>query len=227
MSPRPRIGAACPVISERASLIDWLAAAGCEPVPMFDLASLPSALEADAMEALIADAALVPETVLPGLLRTLGPNRPLLLIGGPDAASAAQLRHARWLDRPVTGHAVMLAVTLALGEGRPARRSPRKYIKPIAASVDGVLSRVLDVSIEGVRFEVCGVRPSALPPQLTLRIPEYGVASAVRRVWVRQAPGDGLWCGGQVIHAVPRASSAWRQLVDTTPVFGSHATLVG
>jgi hypothetical protein len=226
MNSCPRIGAANPIISERAALIDWLGAAGCEPVPMFDLASLPAALASGPLEALIADAALVTEASLPGLLRTLGANRPLVLIGEPSTASPAVLRAVRWLDRPVTKATLILAVTLALGEGRPARRSPRKQIKPITASVDGVRSRVLDVSLEGVRFEVAGARPLALPPEFTLRIPEYGVASTVRRVWVRQGAADGLWCGGRVMNAAARATSTWRQLVETTPVFGSHATLV-
>lgn len=207
-------------------LIEWLDAAGCEPVPMFDLTSLPAALDAGPMEALIADAMLVTEDTLPALLRTLGPNRPLVLLGDAGTAPDAILRSVRWLDRPVTADTIMFGVTLALGEGRPARRSPRKQIKPIVASVDGVLSRVLDVSIEGVRVEVAGVRPVALPPQFTLRIPEYGVASTVRRVWVKQAAGAGLWCGGRVQNAAARAAGAWRQLVDTTPVFSTHATLV-
>jgi len=226
MSLCPRIGAASPVINERAALIDWLDAGGCEPVPMFDLASLPAALEAGPMEALIAEATLVTEATLPALLRILGPNRPLLLLGDPATASAAVRRSVRWLDRPATAETIMLGVTLALGEGRPARRSPRKRIKPLTASVDGVSSRVLDVSVEGLRLEVIGVRPVALPPEFTLRIPEYGVASTVRRVWVRPAPSQGLWCGGRVIAAAARATSAWRQLVDTTPNVGSHATLV-
>ena len=226
MSERARIGAASPAVGERASLIDWLEAAHCEPVPMFGLASLPAALEGPSIEALVADSSLVSPATLPDVLRMLGPNRPLILIGSPEAAAAGGMRHVRWLERPVTAETLMLAVALALGEGRPARRSPRKHIRPISASVDGVTSRVLDVSIDGVRVELSGARALALPPQFTLRIDEFGVACTVKRVWVRQPAGKGLICGGRVVSAAPRAASAWRQLVDTTPVFGSHALLV-
>jgi hypothetical protein len=226
MSQRPRIGAACPIVSERASLIEWLDAGGCEAVPMFSLASLPAALDAGSMEALITDAAIVSEEALPGLLRTLGPNRPLVLVGERRELSGAMRRHVGWLERPVTAGSLMLAVTLALGEGRPARRCPRKHVRPIVASVDGVTSRVLDLSLEGVRVEVAGARPVVLPPHFTLRIPEFGVATTVRRVWVRQPEGGGALCGGRVTNAAPRAAGAWRQLVETTPVLGSYAQLV-
>ncbi len=225
MHQRARIGAASPVVGERASLIDWLEAADCEAVPMVGLASLPAALEGRSIEALVADSSLVSEATLPGVLRTLGPNRPLILIGSPDIATG-RMRHVRWLERPVTAETLMLAVALSLGEGRPVRRSPRKHIRPITASVDGITSRVLDVSIDGVRVEVSGARAAALPPHFTLRIDQFGVACTVKRVWVRQPAGKQVICGGRVVSAAPRAASAWRQLVDTTPVFGSRALLV-
>ncbi|MDP1570539.1 MAG: hypothetical protein Q8L86_11090 [Vicinamibacterales bacterium] len=216
MKQFPRIGAAAPAISERAALIDALEAAGCEPVPMFDLASLPAALHAAPMEALIADAALVSDAGLPVLLRTLGPNRPLILLGERRVLPDALRRHVGWLARPFTPEALALAVALALGEGRPARRSPRRHIRPIAAAVDGVASRVLDVSIDGVRFEVSGIQPGTLPPQLTLRVVEFGVASTVRRAWVRPVDRT-VVCGGRIVDASARAAGAWRQLVETTP----------
>lgn len=224
---RPRIAAACPIPAERAALIDWLEAAGCEAVPMLDLSALAATLETRPMEALIADVALVSEAALPDILRTLGINRPLVLLGDPAAATPALTRHAGWLDRPVTLEALTLAVALALAEGRPARQSPRKTVTPIPASVENLHARVLDVSREGVRVEIGGARPVLLPPFFTLCVPAFNVASTVRRVWVRQPPGGGaIWCGGRLHDDDARAAAAWRQLVETAPSSAIEATLI-
>jgi hypothetical protein len=52
----------------------------------------------------------------------------------------------------------------------------------LMSSIDGVSSKIVDVSIEGVRLEITGASPSALPPYFTLRVPSFGVAAKVKRV---------------------------------------------
>ena len=52
MSTRIRIGIACPLTGERAAFIEWLDAAGYEPVPMLDLRSIVSTMETRPMEAI-------------------------------------------------------------------------------------------------------------------------------------------------------------------------------
>lgn len=208
---------ACPRPGERAALIEWLEGAGYEPVPMLDLSSLASTLEMRPMEVLVADASLVPEASLHTVIRTLGINRPLVLVGDAATAPASLLRHAAWLDRPVTREALTLAIDLALAEGRPARRSARKYITPLGALVDGAAARVLDVSDEGVRLELTGGRPAALPPIFTVRVPAFGVVATVKRVWVAQPTSRAVWCGGAIVGTTPQAVSLWRRLVDAAP----------
>ena len=86
-----------------------------------------------------------------------------------------------------------MSVALGLAEGRPARRSPRKLVPRLLASVDGVTSKIVDVSSEGVRLEIAGASPSALPPYFILKVPAFGVAAKVKRVWVAM-PAQGT-CG--------------------------------
>ena len=102
------------------------------------------------------------------------------------------------------------------------RRSPRKLVPRFPALVDGVASRVLDVSHEGVRLEVAERRDSALPPSFMLRVPLFSVAVIVQRIWVSTTIGTSsqLWCGGTLARNPLRSTNSWRTLVDMTPGIG-------
>jgi hypothetical protein len=221
MSTLERIGVACPILGERATFQDWLGAAGYEPVPMLDLDLLTRDLSTRPIEALIADVSQVSAIDLPRFLRILGPNRPLIVVGEPGKALEEVPRDVTWIDRPVTHDNFLLSIALALAEGRPARRSPRKRVPRLLSQVDGVTSKVMDVSTEGVRLELTGVAPSVLPPYFTLRVPAFGVATRVKRVWVA-APGQGsLWCGGIIERGQPaKTEMAWTHFLDTAPATG-------
>jgi hypothetical protein len=218
-----RIGVACPILGERATFQDWLGAAGYEPVPMLDLDQLTRDLSTRPIEALIADVSQVSAIDLPRFLRVLGPNRPLIVVGEPENALETVPRDVTWIDRPVTRDNFLLSIALALAEGRPARRSPRKRVPRLLSQVDGVSSKVMDVSTEGVRLEL-GVTPSVLPPYFTLRVPAFGVATRVKRVWVA-APGQGsVWCGGIIERGQPaKVETAWTRFLDTAPTTGEVA----
>jgi hypothetical protein len=219
-----RIGVACPILGERATFQDWLGAAGYEPVPMLDLDQLTRDLSTRPIEALIADVSQVSAIDLPRFLRVLGPNRPLIVVGEPENALETVPRDVTWIDRPVTRDNFLLSIALALAEGRPARRSPRKRVPRLLSQVDGVSSKVMDVSTEGVRLELTGVTPSVLPPYFTLRVPAFGVATRVKRVWVA-APGQGsVWCGGIIERGQPaKVETAWTRFLDTAPTTGEVA----
>lgn len=202
--------------------MEWLEAAGYEPVPMLDLGAILDGLGTRPMEALVADAALLSEVELPHLVRALGVNRPLVLVGESDSAPPATAHDTAWLGRPVTADALCLSVALALAEGRPARRSPRRHVAALSSSIDGVSAHVVDVSAEGVRLEIGGMQSASLPPLFTMRVPAFGVVTTVKRVWVGQPSPRTVWCGGTVVRTSPRAAHTWRTLVDTAP---SSATL--
>ena len=224
MPSRIRVGVACPIPGERAALLEWLDAAGYEPVPMLDVVAIGGAQDARSMELLIVDSRLASERDLPLLLKRLGPNRPVILVGDPGSTSIAVTRgDASWLNRPIAPKDLQLSVALALAEGRPSRRSPRKCIAPLPSSVDGVSAKLPDVSTEGVRFELTGTPSAALPPVFTIRVPSFGVVTSVKRVWVAQPADRSVWCGGTVLRTSTRADTAWAMLIDTAPVPGTSA----
>lgn len=223
MANRPRIGVACPIPGERAALLEWLSGSGYEPVPMVDVDGLAREIDARRFEALIGDADLIREADARHLLRALGGNRPLIVVG--DDAAEVQAEAGRWqapfLARPAQRETVILAVSLALAEGRPARRSPRRPVARIPASVDGVVSRILDVSYDGVRFEIPEEHRTQLPPSFSVRVAMFKVSVIAHRVWVN-APLHGerdgtVWCGAALRKSPGMTPPAWQTFVDHAP----------
>lgn len=212
-----KIGVACPIPGERAAFLEWLTLAGYEPVPMISLESLVRELTVRPIEALIADVSLISKADLPRLVKILGPNRALVLVGNPEQTIEDVPRDATWMDRPVTRDTFLLSIALGLAEGRPARRSPRKLVPKLMSSIDGVSSKIVDVSDEGVRLEISGATPAALPPFFTLKVPGFGVAAKVKRVWVAN-PGQGsVWCGGIVEKQSAKSTALWQKFITTAP----------
>jgi hypothetical protein len=200
--------------------MEWLEAAGYKPVPMLDLGSLAREMERRPIEALVADAGVVSQVGLPAVLRTLTSNRPLVIVGSLDGCPQ-ELRHlASWLERPLSAGALTLGVALALADGRPARRSARKNVLYLPASVDGVISQVLDVSNEGVRLQLRNITASTLPPFFTLRVEIFGVTALVQRAWIAHPSERTVVCGGRIQRHLPR-SKTWTHLVAMAPAAAS------
>lgn len=212
-----KIGVACPIAGERAAFLEWLTLAGYEPVPMLNIDSVGRDMTTRPLEALIADVTLVSATDLPRIVKTLGQNRPLILVGDPKDAIEAVPNYATWIDRPVTRDTFLLSVALGLAEGRPARRSPRKMVPRLLSTIDGVTSKIVDVSVEGVRLEITGATPALLPPFFTLRVPGFGVAAKVKRVWVAMPAQGSMWCGGIVERQAEKNIAAWNKFVMHAP----------
>jgi hypothetical protein len=207
------VGLACRVASERDVYMQWLRSANYAPVPLLSLTSLARHLDVQPLEALVADAEAVSQVGLSAVQQVLTGNRPLVIIG-KFANCPPELRHvASWLDRPVSASELVLGLALALAEGRPARRSARKNVLHLPATVDGVRSEVLDVSNEGVRLKVQHGSSSPLPPYFTLRVEMYGVATVVQRAWTMQPNGRTVLCGGTIHRVLPR-SKEWTHLVS-------------
>jgi hypothetical protein len=219
-----KVGVACPIPGERAAFLEWLNLAGYEPVPMLNIDTVGRDLATRPLEALIADVSLVTAADLPRIVKTLGQNRPLILVGEPKDAIEEVPRDAAWIDRPVTRDTFLLSVALALAEGRPARRSPRKLVPRLLSSIDGVTSKIVDVSNEGVRLEISGASPSALPPYFTLRVPGFGVQAKVKRVWVAMPAQGSMWCGGVVEKQADKNAAAWHKFIVNAPSGGQQIT---
>jgi hypothetical protein len=216
-----KIGVACPIPGERAAFLEWLSLAGYDPAPMISLDAIGRELTAaQPIEALIADVSLVSKAELARLIKVLGPNRPVILVGSPGEAIEDVPRDAAWMDRPVTRDAFLLSVALGLAEGRPSRRSPRKLVPRLLSSIDGVPAKVMDVSAEGVRLEIPGSSPSSLPPFFTLKVPGFGVAMKVKRVWVTTPVQGSVWCGGVIERPNDATAAAWKNFISNAPHAG-------
>jgi hypothetical protein len=222
-----KIGLACPIPGERAAFQEWLIEAGYQAMPMMTLESVARDMKGNPFEALIADVSLISTTELPRIVKMIGFNRPLVLVGNANQKIEDVPRDATWMPRPVTRDAFLLSIALALAEGRPARRSPRVMVRPLQASVDGIPSKILDISAEGVRFDALNAAPGALPPEFILKVPAFGVAAKVKRVWVAQ-PGKGhTWCGGTIERVAEKgAKMPWPVFVKTAPYSNQMLELV-
>lgn len=207
---------------ERATLSQWLDAGGFQAVPIIDVGASTRQIEALNLEMLIIDAALMTRGSLMRVARYRPSPLPVIVIGDgePAAEVDAAQRGASCLVRPVERAALLFAVTLALAEGRPMRRSPRKRVPRFPGLIDGVPSHVLDVSHEGVRLELAPGPRNVLPPSFTLRVPLFNLAVSVRRVWLSTVvvgTSSHLWCGGTLGTNPQRSVESWRKLVDITP----------
>ena len=228
MSARTRIAVATRSPAERATFGEWLNSGGFEAVPVRDIGASARDIEALNFEMLVVDVELMTVGALMRVARYRATPRPVVVIGDadPEAENDAGRRGASYLVRPIERAGLVFAVTLALAEGRPMRRSPRKRVSPFPGLIDGVPSRVLDVSHEGVRIEIAPRYRTSLPPHFTLRVPVFNVAIAVQRVWVSAMIGASsqLYCGGALSRNPQRSADSWRSLVDLTPGLDERST---
>src|SRR5262249_37634319 len=129
-----------------------------------------------------------------------------------------------FLERPADRATFVCTVTMALMDGRPERRSPRRAVNPFSATVNGVPSHIIDVSKEGMRLEMPRDR-RLVTPQFILRVPLVGVSLTVQRMWMltsrNNSDDDVMWCGGALGGISPAAEQAWRLFIETLPDAGS------
>lgn len=172
---------------------------------------------------LIADAALVLHSALLRTeLRAHNALTPAILIG--DAAESlrrgAMGVQPMFAPRPIDRPLLACYVSLAILDGRPARRSARKAVNRFDALVNGVPSHIVDVSAEGLRLEVARERRVVLPPYFTLHVPLAGIAVTVQRMWTRSSPSraSAIWYGGALSQNRSSVARGWQHFVDTLPV---------
>jgi CheY-like chemotaxis protein len=218
MSTRPRVVVASPHKIEREMLAAWLTSEGMEPIAVATAAAAGHGVASRVYDLLIADA---------GFANTDGvyaashgrAQTPSIVIGEPGGADEARAfrQGAMYIARPVDRTAFLCSVSLALMDGRPPRRSPRKPISRTAITVDGVASYLLDVSNEGLRVELPRRGGPSPSPIFIVNVPVLGVALSVQRVWVSSAPASvgaaAAWCGATLAQNSYRAEQLWRSFV--------------
>ena len=221
MSLRQQVVVATPLADEAQALSAWLEAEAMAPLSARTSRSAAEAVASQQFDLAVVDASYV----LDGGLRPFGLARfratPVIVVGDAADASACAPFAAQmmFLERPLERAVFICTVTMALMEGRPDRRSPRRAIPPFEASVNGVMSHILDVSREGVRLEVPHDQRMAVTRRFALRVPLIGVGVSVERVWVRvPRPDEGvgvMWCGGELGRNTDLAAQGWRRFIDT------------
>jgi hypothetical protein len=225
MSVRPRIAVASPLAAECTFLADWLTAEGFEPFRLSSHVRLAEELRARAFDLLVVDAGLTAVAI--NAVRARNPQIPIVVLGPADAAAEAQAigRGAVYLTRPADRTLFICTISMAIMESRPERRSERKRAR-LDVVVQGVLSRVVDVSREGLRVEIPRTKNTAPPPPVfDVKVPMLGVSLNVRRLWTAAPPQafGAVWYGGELSQNSRRAELAWLTLVEALP--GSSASL--
>jgi hypothetical protein len=222
MSSSPRIGVACPGIGERAAFSDWLRSASIEPVLLVDACLVNTEIAGLRLTAVVADASLLTKEYLADLRKVDG-RLPIVAVGDPGDPAERLLtrRGVSFYPRPLDQATFMLAASLAMAEGRPARRSLRRLVPRLPSKIDGASAFLLDVSSEGMRVEVASDAGSRLGPQFHVQVPYSTAGVTVRRVWVR-AEGIGdqrrVQCGASLISSDTRSLDAWQQMLSNAPL---------
>lgn len=219
MPSSPRVGVACPRTGERAAICDWLRSGGFEPVVLVDACFVNTEVAGPPLVLVVADAHLLTPHFLVALRRG-DPQRPVLAIGDAGDPNEEMLarRDVQFHLRPIDENALMLAVSLAMAEGRAMRRSTRRIVPRLASSIDGEPAVLIDVSNEGLRLEVgASTGAKRLLPQFVVQVPLLKVGVAVQRVWVKAAaPGTDrkVQCGASLLATDERILMAWKRLAD-------------
>jgi hypothetical protein len=223
MADCPRIIVALPDDIESATIAGWLAAGRFEAVRRADPRTAARDMHARPFDLLIADVPFAFRDGLLALSRQRNPSTPAVVIGsGGDADLCGASGHAMYVGRPIDRGTLLCSVSMAMMEGRPARRSDRKIANHFEAFVQNVPTHIIDASYHGLRLQMSGRGMSALPPHFTVRVPMMGVSVNVQRIWARSAPGKAtpvIWCGA-ALSADGAADERWRRFVDMLPAVG-------
>jgi len=221
MAERERVIVALPDLNEGATVADWLSQEGLDPVRVCATRTAVDEMLARPFDLLIADFEFAYRDSLYTKARARRPLTPAVVIGEADTVPPNETASAQTMcmARPVERATLLCYVTMALLDGRPMQRSPRKLVQRVDAFVNGVPARILDVSNEGVRLEVPDTRAQALPAYFTVRVAHLGVSVTARRVWTQPSPrASMLYCGGVLTQNRLEAEQAWRSFVDTLSV---------
>ncbi len=221
MSGSPRIIVALPSPTERVEVADWLSGERLEPVPVASSHAAMEAMRARPFDLLIADAVFAFQEGLHACGRARSPLTPTIVIGREtdEPKGDAVDGQTMYLARPVERSMLVCFVSMALLEGRPPRRSIRKPVSRVDIVVNGVPSRLVDVSNEGMRLELSSDRRTALPIYFKVRVPLMEVGVFVKRMWTRPSSSHAAmtWYGGALAENRPGAEQAWRSFVEMVP----------
>ena len=146
-----------------------------------------------------------------------------MILGDVSRLPSAVRGELSVINRPITREGLLLSVGLALAEGRPARRFPRRDVEPIAAVAHGIAVTVREASVGGVGLEVAGPK-AVLPPYFEFRVPAFGVHVVVKRAWLVPVGPALVRCGGTIEGDLPDATRPWSEFAREAPAPMSSVT---
>lgn len=220
MSLRQQVILAVPDTTESRHLSAWLGEEGYEAVQRSTPEAASREIAEQPFDLLVADSSFV----LYGGVRGYGLSRfretPMIVVGDSAGARlcAPMAAQMMFLERPFDRAMFICMVTMALMDRRAERRAPRRTVKRLDAMVNGVWSRILDVSKDGVRLELPRAG-STVTQRLIMRVPRLGIGVAVHPVWVRMPRADEpvnvMWCGGHLSQNSSMVEQSWWGFVET------------
>ena len=204
--------------------------AGQAPTTLTTFEQARSELESRAYALLITDVKLEAFNGLQLVIRerVRGTGTRAIVIGDPEPVlkAEAERQGALYLESPLDRAHFLSTVSEMLASEKPTRRSPRKTVPRLEATVDTLPAKVLDVSYEGLRLEV-RVDDVSLPTSFTIRVRALPAGLSAKRVWVSQPTrpeqegshephAHTVLLGAQLASMDTSTAALWRSLVDST-----------
>jgi DNA-binding response OmpR family regulator len=228
-----RILLVTPSKERRQTYVVWLAMAGHATTVLSTFKEARSELESRAYALLITDVKLESFNGLQLVIgaRVSGAGTRAIVIGDPEPVleAEAERQGAIYLKNPIERTRFLTTASEMLASQKPTRRSTRKIVPRLEATVDELPARVLDISYEGLRFEV-HVDEGSLPTSFTIQVSALPTDLSATRVWVSRQEQPGrerqggreeprtrtVQCGAQLTTMDTSTVALWRSLVDST-----------
>jgi CheY-like chemotaxis protein len=110
---------------------------------------------------------------------------------------------------------LLAAVSIELATSHRLRRWPRwQTIDPIGARIAGRPAVVLDVSYEGLRFEIPPPVAESLSTPVQVRLVENRLVVSALPVWTHRMASGVVLCGAKLLDADPAHVHLWRTTVN-------------
>jgi DNA-binding response OmpR family regulator len=133
----------------------------------------------------------------------------------PFVEAEARRHQAMYLVKPADPRVLLAVVAVQAAAARHQRRWPRwPAAGRLAARVDRNPAVLLDVSYDGVRFEVPAACAQDLTSPVHLRLLDHPVALAAQPVWTHKTAWGALRVGARVLQSDRTQLTAWRSAVN-------------
>lgn len=82
----------------------------------------------------------------------------------------------------------------------------------------GASATILDISLDGIRFEVAQADAGMLGARVRLQVPLVALDVELERTWVRRGAGETVECGARLVDPDPSHEMAWQRVLDMATV---------